>query len=92
MINMVRTAFRENHLFVNDKCQNTIREMRTWRWVMDETQKIDLRERPARTDNHACDVVKAWIGENPSYANIVSGVYDTADDLDAVPDWQEDLV
>ena len=93
MINMVRTAFREKSLLVNDKCQNTIREMRTWRWVMDETQKIDLRDRPANTDNHACDAVKAWVGENPSYANVVSGVYDTADDLvESVPDWQEDLV
>ena len=94
MINKVRTAFRDKRLFVNDKCINTIREMRTWRWVMDEGQRIDLRERPARTDNHACDAVKAWVGEDPSYANSVSGVYDTADDLeyDGQEDWQEDMV
>ena len=94
MINKVRTAFRDKRLFVNDKCINTIREMRTWRWVMDEGQRIDLRERPARTANHACDAVKAWVGEDPSYANSVSGVYDTADDLeyDGQEDWQEDMV
>ena len=97
MINIVRNDLKNNMLFVNDRCVNTIREMRSWRWVMDERQKIDIRERTARTDNHACDCVKAWIAERPGFDTAVIGVYDTADDLDTFDDedttaWQEGLV
>ena len=96
MINITRNAFRNYELLVNDNCPNTIKELRTWRWVMDDTQRIDIRERPARSDNHSCDVIKAWVAEEPSLSIGVSGVYDTAEDIerdaDDVPYWQEQMV
>ena len=96
MIKITRNAFKNYELLVNDKCHHTIRELRTWRWVMDETQRIDLKERPGKSDNHSCDVVKAWVSEDPSLSIGVSGVYDTAEDIerdpDDVPYWQEQMV
>ena len=96
MINITRNAFKNYELLVNDKCHHTIRELRTWRWVMDEAQRIDLKERPGKSDNHSCDVIKAWVAEDPSLSIGVSGVYDTAEDLEvdpeSVPYWQEQMV
>ena len=96
MINITRNAFKNYELLVNDKCHNTIKELRTWRWVMDDTQRIDIRERPASSDNHSCDVIKAWMAESPGTSLGVSGVYDTAEDLELDPNvepyWQEQMV
>ena len=96
MINITRNAFKNYELLVNDKCNNTIKELRTWRWIMDDTQRIAIRERPASSDNHSCDVIKAWMAENPGTSTGALGVYDTAEDLELDPDiepyWQEQMV
>ena len=95
MIARVRVRLQERTLFINDCCTNTIREMRMWRWVMDDTQRIDIKEKLANTDNHACDALKAWVCDDPRYTTFIRAVYDMDPDFAEMQDenaWQEALV
>jgi phage terminase large subunit len=89
MISKTRAAFADGELFVVERCTNTIRELRTWRWQMDDQQRLDIREKPMLTDNHSCDCIKAWIADEPAFATHYVGVIDTAEDLP--PQEQEEI-
>ena len=95
MINAVRMCFDRNELFVTERCVNTIRECRTWRWKLDDQQRLDLRERPMDSDNHACDCIKAFIADLPTFSPSSAGIYDSDPEVLANQDessWQEQLV
>ena len=94
MINAVRMAFDRNELFITERCRNTIRECRTWRWKLDEQQRLDLREKPMDSDNHACDCIKAFVADLPVFQAVDVGLYDTDPEIIANQEesWQEQLV
>jgi hypothetical protein len=67
LINKMRVAFGENRILMTDKCINLARELRVWRWKMDDVQKVDIREVQDVGPNHAIDCVKGFIASDPTY-------------------------
>jgi len=96
MINLVRLGLENKTILINDHCVNTIREMRQWRWEMDDQQKPDQKEKTVDKDNHACDCLKAFIADDPgTLIDDEVEIVDTAHGIELEGTeygWQEALV
>jgi hypothetical protein len=91
MVNQVRKGFIDKRLWISDACPNLSKELRVWRWKMDEQQKVDLREKIDVGPDHAIDCLKAWVYTDPHYLQGAIGVFDTAEDLAMIGPTQERL-
>jgi len=89
MVNVVRKAFIDRRLWISDAAPNLARELRIWRWKMDDQQKVDSREKQDVGPDHAIDCLRAWVYTEPSYLAGAIGVFDTAEDLALVGPPQE---
>src|SRR5690625_1053853 len=55
-INTVQTLFKNNRLFISDKCENTDSELSTYRYPNeDDSEAVQAKDQPIDEDNHLMD-------------------------------------
>ena len=82
VVNKLRIAFKNTRLAICARCEFLSHELQTWRFRLDDMQKINIKERREAGPDHAIDTVKSWNAEDPSFVGYEVAVYDTAPDLD----------
>jgi phage terminase large subunit-like protein len=59
---------KQPHFFVSSRCENTIRELATYKWS-EATKKNDAKNEPVKKDDHTCDVCR-YIIFSESHASL----------------------
>lgn len=57
-IEKVRELFKQNRLFIHERCKNTILELETYHYEDQEGQDLNKKEVPAKENDHAMDALR----------------------------------